>query len=95
MPVPDAKMLQRILTNSLGVKGEVRKTRHLFLHQQTRIHLDRVEELGNFLEFEVCLRSEQTVEEGERIAQELRKVFEIEDGDLMEGAYLDSLVAAV
>lgn len=91
LPVEEPDVLNRMLTASLGVKGEVRKVRHLFMHGQTRVHLDRVEGLGNYLEFEVCLRPEQTVEEGTAIAQELRTVFDIQDGDLLQGAYLDDL----
>lgn len=91
LPVAEPDVLNRMLTASLGVKGEVRKVRHLFLHGQTRVHLDRVAGLGNYLEFEVCLRPEQTVEEGTQIAQELRTVFDIQDGDLLQGAYLDDL----
>ena len=37
----------------MGVKGEVRKRRHLFIYEQTRIHVDEVEGLGNFMELEV------------------------------------------
>lgn len=81
-----------MLSASLGVKGEVRKRRHLFIYQQTRIHLDRVDGLGNFLEFEVCLEPEQSAEHGTSVADELRRVFKIEDGDLMSGAYMDELL---
>lgn len=92
LPVAEPDVLNRMLAASLGVRGEVRKVRHLFLYGQTRVHLDRVEGLGNFLEFEVCLRPEQTVEEGAAVAEQLRVEFEIGDGDLIEGAYLDDLL---
>lgn len=84
--------LDRMLSNSLGVIGEVKKSRYLFLHEQTRIHLDKVDNLGSFLEFEVCLRPEQSIEEGTQIANDLMKVFEISDADLMTGAYMDELL---
>lgn len=76
----------------MGVKGcRVKKTRFLFLFNQTRIHLDKVENLGNFLEFEVCLKPEQTLEQGQQIAEDLMKTFELKTEDLMSGAYLDEL----
>lgn len=37
----------------MGVLGEVRKRRILFLHEQTRIHIDDVEGIGTFVELEV------------------------------------------
>lgn len=81
-----------MLTDSLGVKGcRVRKTRFLFIFNQTRIHLDQVENLGNFLEFEVCLTPEQTLEQGQQIAEDLMKTFQLKNEDLMSGAYLDEL----
>lgn len=88
----DPKMLHKILETSIGVLGEVKKERFLFLYEQTRIHLDKVIGLGTFLEFEVCLRPEQTIEEGTAIADKLSELFEIRKEDLMAGAYLDELL---
>lgn len=92
LDVTEPEKLNRMLTNGLGVLGEVKKTRYLFLHEQTRIHLDKVEDLGTFLEFEVCLRPEQTIEDGTKITNNLIKLFEIEDSDLLTGAYMDELL---
>lgn len=39
----------------MGVKGEVVKERTLFMVKQTRVHVDAVEGLGNFMELEVVL----------------------------------------
>lgn len=92
LDVDNPKLLHKMLAASLGILGEVKKERFLFLHDQTRIHLDKVEGLGTFLEFEVCLRPEQTVEEGTNIANELINVFDIKPEDLMTGAYMDELL---
>lgn len=92
LDVVEPEKLDRMLTNSLGVIGEVKKTRYLFLHEQTRIHLDKVDGLGTFLEFEVCLKPEQTIEDGTKIANDLMKLFEINESDLMTGAYMDELL---
>ncbi|XP_031622809.1 uncharacterized protein LOC116340453 isoform X2 [Contarinia nasturtii] len=91
LAVEDADKLDRMLSNSVGVIGEVKKSRYLFLLDQTRIHLDKVEGLGTFLEFEVCLRPEQTIEDGTQIANDLINKFEIGESDLMTGAYMDEL----
>lgn len=88
----DPKMLHKILEQSVGVLGEVKKVRWLFMYEQTRIHLDKVDGLGTFLEFEVCLRPSQTIEDGKVIADKLTELFLIRPEDLMAGAYLDELL---
>lgn len=92
LDVSEPTKLNQMLQSSLGILGEVKKTRFLFLHEQTRIHLDRVDGLGTFLEFEVCLKPEETIEHGTNIANELRKTFEIDDGDLLTKAYMDEIL---
>ncbi|VDP13040.1 unnamed protein product [Heligmosomoides polygyrus] len=47
--------LKTSLQCSMGIKGEVNKTRTLFIHERTRIHIDSVEGLGDFMELEVKL----------------------------------------
>lgn len=92
LDLDEPKLMETILAESIGIKGEVKKHRHLFLHEQTRIHLDDVEGLGYYLEFEVVLTPEQSVEQGTEIANEMMKKFEIEEKDLIQGAYMDKLV---
>jgi predicted adenylyl cyclase CyaB len=58
-PVAEASLLAATLEHALGSTGTVRKRRHLFLHQHTRIHLDDVVGLGTFVELETVI-SEQT-----------------------------------
>lgn len=92
LTVTEPEKLDRMLSTSMGVIGEVKKQRHLFLYEQTRIHLDRVNGLGVFLEFEVCLRPDQTADDGTEIANKLMDQFEIKETDLMTGAYMDELL---
>ena len=47
--------MQAALAMALGVKGVVRKRRMLYMIGQTRVHLDHVEGLGDFMELEVQL----------------------------------------
>lgn len=86
------KNIGKILAEELGVIGEVVKLRKYFIVGQTRIHLDAVYGLGNFLELEVMLRPDQTPEEGEKIAKDLMKQLGIDEKNLIEGAYMDLLV---
>lgn len=84
--------MEQILEKSVGIKGSVQKERYLFIHEGTRIHLDNVESLGYFLEFEAVLAPEETVESGEKRLHDLLKVFDIPKDNLMEGAYMDELL---
>jgi predicted adenylyl cyclase CyaB len=90
---PDPEVLLDILTRALGQAGTVRKTRHVYLVGQTRIHIDAVEGLGDFLELEVVLRPGQGEAEGRRIALDLLARFSIEKGQLLADAYIDLLDA--
>src|SRR5262245_36938128 len=56
VPVSEPDALRRALASSLGVRTVVRKRRELWLFQNTRIHLDAVDELGNFLELETVVQ---------------------------------------
>jgi len=54
----DTKMLpnyKNIFKKSLGEKVIVKKIRKLWIYQNTRIHLDRVQGLGNFIELETVI----------------------------------------
>ena len=44
-----------VLAKCLGVKGKVKKVRTLYLVGQTRVHVDKVEGLGDYMELEVGL----------------------------------------
>ena len=46
----DPKLIRVVLSRSLGVTQTVEKTRVLYLVGQTRVHLDSVDVLGDFLE---------------------------------------------
>jgi predicted adenylyl cyclase CyaB len=87
----DPHALLDILSKTLGIVGTVNKTRMLHLVGQTRIHIDQVEGLGDFLELEVVLRTDQTEEDGRRIANRLLAEFEIGPQDLIAEAYVDLL----
>jgi adenylate cyclase class IV len=80
-----------LLAAALGVEGVVEKRRVLFLVGQTRVHLDEVAGLGSFLELEVVLRPEQSVEEGKRIALALMAELGVGEDALVGPAYVELL----
>ena len=87
----DPENLKRVLELAYGIRGVVKKTRYLYLVGQTRLHLDDVEGLGQFMELEVVMAEGQSDAEGQAIAEGLMSVLGVESGDLIDGAYMDLL----
>ena|SRR5690349_11445923 len=83
--------LRDTLSLAYGQAGRVRKRRTLFLVGRTRVHLDSVENLGQFLELEVVLNDGESAEAGIREAHELMAKLGVEPSQLIEGAYVDLL----
>ena len=94
VPVADADALGDALTRACSTLGRVRKRRLLLMAGQTRIHLDRVDGLGDFLELEVVLDDGEAPARGEAEAATLLRSLGIEDAQLVAGAYVDLLSAA-
>jgi predicted adenylyl cyclase CyaB len=90
----DPDNLKQVLALAYGIRGVVRKTRYLYLAGQTRIHLDDVEGLGQFMELEVVLKEGQSDAEGQTIAEVLMTSLGVESSDLLERAYMDLLESA-
>ena len=85
----DPANLKRVLELAYGIRGVVRKTRYLYLVGQTRVHLDDVEGLGQFMELEVVMREGQSDADGQTIAEGLLESLGVARNDLLEGAYMD------
>jgi len=90
-PTAHPQNLRESLRLAYGIHNEVRKERTLYLVGRTRIHLDRVEQLGDYLELEVVLEEGEAPAAGEGEAQELMAALGILTSDLVEGAYADLL----
>jgi predicted adenylyl cyclase CyaB len=93
-PVAEPAALREALTRACGQRGRVLKQRTLYLIGPTRVHLDVVEGLGHFMELEVVLREEQSLAEGEAIAQQLLATLGIRADQLLSHAYIDLLEPA-
>lgn len=92
-PTTDPAALREALSRAWGTAGRVLKKRRLYLAGSTRIHLDRVEGLGDFLELEVVLDASQSVAGGEAEARRIMAALGVEESDLVSGAYVDLLQA--
>lgn len=91
VPVSDALAMRGLLASSFGIKAVVSKKRLVYWVGRTRVHLDEVRDLGNFLELEVVLEQDEDAETGVREAQGLMKKFEICEDSLVSEAYVDLL----
>jgi predicted adenylyl cyclase CyaB len=90
-PTSEPDKLRESLALAYGAVGRVRKHRTLFLVGRTRVHLDRVEGLGEFLELEVVLGESERADAGAREAQRLMKMLAVDPSQLIEYAYIDLL----
>jgi len=94
--IPHPDELEEALTRALGVKEKVSKTRLLAIVEvnglRSRIHLDDVEGLGHFIEFEVMIEKDEDLGKGEEVAKYLSEAFQIKPEDHIDGAYVDSII---
>ena len=90
----DPDGLRAVLTDANGEVGRVRKHRTVFRIGKTRVHLDRVDGLGEFLEVEVSIDDTLEYDAAVSEANRLLAVLGIEDSALVQGAYVDILATA-
>jgi adenylate cyclase class IV len=81
--------LRECLTLAYGQVGRVRKQRTLFLVGRARIHIDRVADLGDFIEIEVVLEDGSPIQSGVNEAHDLMRRLGVKSSQLVEGAYVD------
>lgn len=89
--VDDGDELAALLAHALGTLAVVEKTRRLYFRGQTRIHLDRVAGLGDFVELEVVLEPGQTEADGMDIANALLKRLDLAGARPQSSSYRDLL----
>lgn len=88
-PTSSPETLRESLSLAYGQIGRIRKYRTLYLVGRTRVHLDRVEGLGHFLELEVVMAADDSLEDAVSEAGRLMDVLGVQRAQLIEGAYLD------
>ena len=92
-PTGSPDTLRDALTLANGQEGRVVKHRTLFMVGRTRVHLDRVQGLGDYMELEVVLADHEAIEDGVREAHALMARLGIAQDCLVTGAYHDLLRA--
>ena len=91
--VAEPAAVRGILARALGVKVQVEKTRRLYLFRGARIHLDRVSDLGTFLEFEVPAEGDAAAA-ARATMSELMEAFGVGDADAIAASYGELLSGA-
>ena len=86
--IPEPMAFKQIATIALGVKGIVEKRRELWMFGDTRIHLDEVTDLGQFVELETVIRN-QTESEAQAEHQLVKDALGIREEDLVSVSYSD------
>jgi cytidine deaminase len=93
VPVPAPAELSEALEAALGPPVVVvSKRRRLFLFEGVRIHLDRVDGLGGFVEFEAVLPDSGDLNTARAKVARLRQELEIADDALVAVGYADLLL---
>jgi adenylate cyclase class IV len=90
-PVSDADAMHALLACALSTRGIVTKEREVFLVGRTRIQLDRVDGLGDFIEIEVVLGQDEDEAGGEAEARALFDTLGVAPEDMVAVAYVDLL----
>jgi homotetrameric cytidine deaminase len=91
-PVSEPDALAEALESALGTVVTVSKRRRLFLWEGVRIHLDEVEGLGSFVEFEAVLPDAGDLDTARAKVARLRAALGVSDDALVAVGYADLLL---
>jgi predicted adenylyl cyclase CyaB len=92
VPVSDPALLKAALVATLGTLVVVEKEREVFLYRNVRIHLDRVVDLGEFVEFEAVMSPTDDEREAADLVAELAHRLGVQTTDRIENSYSDLLL---
>ena len=88
-PVEAAEGLKAVLTKALGVRAVVAKRREVFVIGNVRTHLDKVQDLGSFVELEGIVENPTELAYVADEVQKLRQALGIENHALVKESYSD------
>jgi predicted adenylyl cyclase CyaB len=81
--------LDKILRKFFKVQLVVNKTREIYTVKNLRIHLDRIQGIGIFMEFEIIYNS---LDDAKILMKELMKHFNIKRKDFIKDSYSDLIL---
>jgi len=91
LEVKEADKAEDLLSRILGVDKRVYKERSIYLYENVRIHIDTVQHLGTFIEFEAVVGKDSTAEKEKEKVDQLMRYFGISKEQLIADAYVDLL----
>ncbi len=89
VPVTEPAGTREMLSRALGVLAEVRKYRTLLTRQNVRLHLDRVDELGDFGEIEAVLDGHDGLAAARAAVNELLAELRVDADELIRLSYFE------
>ena len=92
--VEEAEGLKAILKKALGVRAVVAKRREIFVIGSVRIHLDKVQGLGTFVELEGIVEDPAGLMEIDNEVRGLQRALGIDDQSLIKESYSDLIAIA-
>ncbi|MDP7033741.1 MAG: class IV adenylate cyclase [Planctomycetota bacterium] len=90
LPIEPTATWKRLLERVLPVTAQVKKERTLWMYKNTRIHLDQVRKLGQFLELETLVGT-RSPEEARRETDSILRALELDSTTFLAVPYLDLL----
>lgn len=91
VPIAEPALLATALTSTVGARGVVAKRRELWMFHNVRIHLDRVDGLGDFVEFEAVMTGDETEADAHARLAALRSALGVDAAAIVPVAYADLL----
>jgi predicted adenylyl cyclase CyaB len=93
MEIPESKVFTALLKKILKAKATVKKKREIYWHQRTQIHLDTVDSIGFFVEFErKTLSTLKEIERNTQLLEKLMETLEINPEKLEKSSYSDLVI---
>lgn len=90
IPVKEPAALRRLFDELFGTRVVIRKERLLFLHRNSRIHIDKVSGLGSFVEFEVLVTKGKA--QDRQLMDKLKEAFGVRPENILGESYSDMLL---
>lgn len=86
--IPGPETFKGMMSDALGVKAVVEKKRELWIYGDTRVHLDTVADLGEFVELETVIQ-DQSKSEARSEHRCVKNALQISESDRIPVSYSD------